>query len=273
MTLHEMLDFGYGVDGDSQLIQRLEQGEDSNCSHDQTKETPLHVAVRRRRKSAIEILLNHGADIEAKTEGGKTAYAHAIRRGFSEVVDCLKVRGASPQLNHADQFALAVVEARLDDAKTMLQSNPHVIRTGNPEEDRLLADVAGRNETEITAFLVQAGADLVAPGMDGGSPLHQAAWFGQPENVRILINAGAPLEVFDCTHASSPIGWAVHGAKYSGGAEERESVYVEIIQLLLSVGARLHYPGDDQSDAYLKRLLQDARPQIKTILKEESKRT
>jgi hypothetical protein len=51
--------------------------------------------------------------------------------------------------------------------------------------------------------------------------LRQAAWFGQPDNARRLIDAGAPLDVLDATHEGSPIGWAVHGSRYSGGAEKR----------------------------------------------------
>ena len=183
----------------------------------------------------------------------------------------MKLRGASHQLVDADQFAIAVVESRLEDARAILNRNPDVVRTGNPEEDRLLADVAGRNGTLMVAFLIQAGADLTMPGLDDGTPLHQAAWFGQPKNVELLIEAGAPLDIFDVTYASSPIGWAVHGSKYSGGSQEREEAYVKVVRLLISAGSSLHYPGDDHENAYLDRLLQDASSKIKTMLEKESR--
>ena len=54
-------------------------------------------------------------------------------------------------------------------------------------------------------------------------PLHQAAWFGQPDNARLLIEAGAPLDVFDSVHESSPLGWAAHGLGEQIGDMLRET--------------------------------------------------
>ncbi len=267
MTLHEMLDFNYGPDGDAKLRRLLADGADLNARSGPHGETALHVATRRRREEAAAILLDHGADIDAKTAFGKTAYAHAIRRGFHELVALLDERGANAELNDADRFAVAVCDGRLDEARQILAQHPGVVRTGNPEEDRLLADVAGRNGSEPIALLIAAGADLTATGLDSGTPLHIAAWFGQPANARLLIDAGAPLDVFDSVHEGSPIGWAVHGSRYSGGAEERQDAYVELVRMLLEAGSSLIYPDQPNSDAYLLRLLEDASPRVKELLK------
>ena len=269
MTLHELLDLHYCAQGDATLRRMLAEGAEPDLRHGPRVETPLHVATRRRRATAIDILLAHGADIDARTAGGKTAYAHAVRRGFDEVAALLVRRGADTELNEADRFAVAVVNGRLDEARTILAAHPRVARTGNPEEDRLLADVAGRNDREPVAFLIDAGADLHARGLDAGTPLHQAAWFGQPGNARLLIDAGAPLDVFDDAHESSPLHWAVHGSRFSGGAEERQDAYVELVEMLLAVGSSLHYPGDPHGDTYRKRLLEDATAQVRDVLHRE----
>jgi ankyrin repeat protein len=267
MELHDFLDWNYGPDGDEVLRRMLDGSADPNQRHGPQDETPLHVATRRRRKSAIEILLAHGADIDAKTAGGKTAYAHAVRRGFNDVVQLLLVRAARTDLNAADRLAVAIVNGHLDEARTILAAHPDAARTGNPEEDRLLADVAGRDRTEPVALLLGAGADLTAPGLDSGTPLHQAAWFGQPDNARLLIDAGAPLDVFDATHQSSPLGWAVHGSRYSGGAAERQHAYVALVHMLLAAGSFLHYPDHPESDAYFRRLLEDASVEVAEVLR------
>ena len=102
--------------------------------------------------------------------------------------------------------------------------------------------------------------------LDGGTPLHQAAWFGQPQNARLLIDAGAPLDVFDPSHQYSPLGWAVHGSRYSGGADERLPEYIELVRMLLEAGSSLHYPNDPEGDSYLKRLLEDAPFEIEKLL-------
>ncbi|MEZ6096970.1 MAG: ankyrin repeat domain-containing protein [Pirellulaceae bacterium] len=163
--LNQLLDFDYGADGDQRLRLFLsEKPEAANSRWGERDETPLHVAARRRRCSAIEILLAAGANVDAVTAGGKTAFAHAVRRGFDDVAAILIDANCDQKLAAADQFAVAVVLGRLDEAKKILES-ANVARTGNPEEDRLLADVAGRSSIEAVRFLIDAGADLTARGL------------------------------------------------------------------------------------------------------------
>lgn len=266
LSLHEFLDRHYGAGGDAALERRLAAGADLAAREGPQQETPLHVATRRRCAAAVALLLDHGADIEARTAGGKTAYAHAIRRRFTDVADVLVARGADTTLAPADRLAVAVGEGRLADAQRLIDAYPDCIGTGDSEDDRLLADMAGRPGTAPLELLLAAGADLTAAGLDSGTPLHQAAWFGQPDNARLLIDAGAPLDVFDATHESSPIGWAVHGSRYSGGAAAREAAYVELVRMLLEAGSALRYPIQPDSDAYLTRLRLDARGAVLAAL-------
>jgi ankyrin repeat protein len=265
MNMHEFLDCNFGEDGEQVLIQRIKDGEDLEATFGELEETPLLVATRRRRLVAIQRLIEHGAQIDATNKFGKTSFAHAVRRRFSEVADFLAEQGANTNVSPADQFAIAVVDGKLDEARAILASHPEVAKTGNPEEDRLLADVAGRNETEPVKLLIDAGADLTATALDSGTPLHQAAWFGQPENAKLLVEAGAPLDHFEPTHNMSPIGWAVHGGKFSGGADERPEVYVELVRLLLDAGSSLEYPTSTGDD-YFETLLRLATPPIKQLL-------
>jgi len=264
--LHTLLDWDYGADGDDRLRARLEAGADPNARAGVWSEAPLHVAARRRRASAVVILLDHRAEIDAVTAGGKTAYAHAVRRGFHDITDVLVRRGADTTLSDADRLAVAVSEHRFDDARALLAAHPHLARTGNPEEDRLLADAAGHDNVTAVELLIQAGADLSATGLDDGTALHQAAWFGQPRNARLLIRAGAPIDVFDSMHESTPLGWAVHGSRYSGGAEEHQDAYVELVEMLLAAGASLRHPDERETGRYLKRLLGDASPRVRPVL-------
>jgi ankyrin repeat protein len=266
ITIFDLLDVSYGPNGDAELRRRLENGADVNGRYGPGSETPLHVATRRRRESAVLLLLDYGADIDAKNRGGKTAFAHAARRGFYELAALLAIRGANLYLNPADRLALAVTGGHLLEAQRILDQYPGVIQTGNPEEDRLLADMAGRSAGEAVAFLIDNGADLTAPALDSGTPLHQAAWFGQPANAHLLLQAGAPVNVFDETHSSSPLGWAVHGSRYSGGAERRQAAYVELVKILLEAGSSLSYPDQEKDNAYLKRLMEDASPAVRRLL-------
>ena len=263
--LHEFLDVGYGQFGGHRLKSLLKRGADPNEASGPLEETPLHIAARRRRLGACRILVAHGAQIDAKTTGGKTAYVHAARRGFTEIGDYLVSQGASTEASEADRLAIAISRGHRAEAEAILASKSDAARTGNPEEDRLLADVAGRNQAWPVDLLVKAGAHLACRGMDDGTPLHQAAWFGQPHQARTLIDAGAPVDVFDRMHNSSPLGWAVHGSRHSGGARRRQVVYVDLIEILLQAGSALRYPGDG-SDAYYQRLLATASPPVRRRL-------
>jgi len=162
--------------------------------------------------------------------------------------------------------AVAFEKNNLKEAEQLIKKNSGSVQTGNPEEDRLFADMAGREGKERVELLIKYGADLTARGLDDGTPLHQAAWFGQPENARLLIEAGAPLDIFDSVHQSSPIGWAVHGSRYSGGADERQEKYIDLVQMLLQAGSKLYYPDKPRNKAYYLRLLKDASPEVKELL-------
>ncbi len=267
ITLHRFLDFDYGPDGDARLLEKIEKGADLNQRRGEAEETPLHVATRRRRLQAVKTLLDHGAEVDAPNAWGKTALVHALRRGFLEVAEVLMVQGAEPKLKPPDALAVALSMGNVNMAREVLNRHPEAVRTGNPEEDRLLADMAGRKEREPVKLLIAAGADLSARGLDDGTPLHQAAWFGQPENARLLLEAGAPLEIFDSIHNSSPLGWAVHGSRYSGGADGRQDAYVTIVEMLLAAGASMRYPDEKHGeDKYKKRLLADASPKVRVVL-------
>ena len=276
MDLHQLLEHGpQSGDLSKELRTRLAAGADLEARAGASHETPLHVATRRHRTEAVELLLEAGCELDGVTAGGKTAFAHALRRGFDELAGILRGAGACTDLDPADNLAVALTHGHLAEARALLTEDPGLARTGNPEEDRLLADLTGRAATEPVALLLEHGADLAAPGLDLGTPLHQAAWFGQPANARLLLDAGAPLEVFEAFHGSSPLGWAVHGSRFSGGAAERASAYEEVTALLLAAGARLAYPDEQPGPdaAYARRLLEDAAPGVRVLLEEHLART
>ena len=262
-SIHHILDWDFGPDAPARIRTLIDEGADINAVSG--GEAPIHVAARRRRLDATELLLELGADIDARTSGGKTAFAHAIRRGFNEIAGFLEERGADTSLSNADLLAVAVGRGMLREAAEIVLEDPDCVKTGNPEDDRLLADIAGRPDREAVKFLIDCGADLTARGLDDGAPLHQAAWFGQPANAALLIDAGAALDMFDSCHNSSPLHWAVHGSRYSGHAQFRQSTYVALVEMLLDAGSSINYPGDE-SDSYLRRLFADATDPVKKAM-------
>ncbi|MET0454730.1 MAG: hypothetical protein ABW137_23070 [Mycobacterium sp.] len=54
------------------------------------------------------------------------------------------------------------------------------------------------------------GGDLDAP-FDGHTLLHHAAWIGDVDLLRALLDCGADPNVVDAEHGATPLGWAEHG--------------------------------------------------------------
>jgi ankyrin repeat protein len=59
-------------------------------------QTPLHVAVNRQRHDMLDLLIEVGADLEARDARGQTALAVAMLRGDREAMTRLRAAGAKP---------------------------------------------------------------------------------------------------------------------------------------------------------------------------------
>lgn len=91
--------------GDLGLIQELvEQNPDAldrRLSRFERGLTPLHFAISRKRYDIVELLIELGADLEAKDMSGQTALAAAMLRGDGEAMSRLHAAGAKPPMRTA----------------------------------------------------------------------------------------------------------------------------------------------------------------------------
>jgi ankyrin repeat protein len=89
------------------------------------------------------------------------------------------------------------------------------------------------NFSEIVRMLIDAGANLNVQDKHGDTPLHVAIMKNNPIIVQMLIDAGADLNMQDIWNRT-PLHWAVYYGK------------VEIVRMLIDAGARkdiLDYRG------------------------------
>jgi ankyrin repeat protein len=201
---------------------------------------PLHVAVARRVGPMVSLLLELGADLEARTRLGMTPLALALEEDDEAIAGLLRARGA------ADDAAVALVEdnlaalaARLDkDDPSLAQSLLFAaVSAGRTAAIDLLVDrgadpnarivqLVGEVPAEVTPLHIAARkgqaatvSALIAAGAqpDAGSEqhlptaLHLAAGDGRGEVVRVLLDAGASAGVEEHLFGSTPAGWAAHG--------------------------------------------------------------
>ena len=81
----------------------LDRGADPGlAARNTSRVTPLHSAVAGRNLEVVRLLLMHGADANARQQGGWTALHAAALHGDVAIVRLLLARGASPQAANDD---------------------------------------------------------------------------------------------------------------------------------------------------------------------------
>lgn len=182
--------------GDILAIERfIAEGQDVNAKRQTVDgETPLHVASRAGQIGAIRLLVNRGANINAKDSERMTPLMAAItEKQNSEVIDLLIALGAN--INAQDKAGMTALDCAAFSCYNQLVEL--LIRRGakpNVGEGRRRSSpiehcVSGENLLGLK-LLIAAGADANATDA-GRSPLSTAAVFGRVEYVRLLLDAGA----------------------------------------------------------------------------------
>ncbi|KAI0290864.1 hypothetical protein BC826DRAFT_516689 [Russula brevipes] len=125
--------------------------------------TPLHAASRRGHADIARVLLDHGADANAKnTDGSSPLHLAHIGNSF-DVMKLLLERGA-----HADA-----------------QGGAH---------GTALHDAAYDGHMEVAQLLLQHGANVDALGYMNRTPLHFASYYGHRDIVQLLLDHKAEVD-------------------------------------------------------------------------------
>ena len=170
----------------------------------------LTTAVCRGDLDRVREMLDHGASAAGSGQHGLSPVHWAVQMGHVDVLKLLLARGGSA--NSATNEGLtplhmAAREGDVDMARALLAADPSLAHPVAAEEARLLADLAGfDSEVGAVELLVEAGWDLAAGGLDGGTPLHQAAWFGAPRCARVPVQRLAAVTGQHVPHPERAVG-------------------------------------------------------------------
>jgi len=121
--------------------------------------------------------------------------------------------------------------------KSLLADHPGLVGSLSPAERRQMAHAARNNSLGSVRLMLAAGLPVEATGQHGGTPLHWAAWHGNAEMARAILDFKPPLEVRDRDFHATPIGWAIHGSE--NGWDRTKGKYGAVIEALLGAGAKL----------------------------------
>jgi ankyrin repeat protein len=187
-------------DDDRGVLEGIEAGARLN-QVDTAGETPLIVAAKRGYARIVRILLDAGANADArKAPLLTTALYWAVAQGWTDIALLLIERGANVSIMTAERDSPLLAATRFnhtDIAIALIQARARpnsVDRFG----DTPLWNAIARGNRAVVRALLRAGADAnLAHEDDGRTPLLAAVEAGQRRIVKLLLNAGASPNLAD----------------------------------------------------------------------------
>jgi ankyrin repeat protein len=152
---------------------------------DSQEDTPLHIAILTRNKIALNFLLRHGADLNARDYQQLSPRELAEQLGHRKLADYL-----TGLERETERFLEAMEAGDLQAANASLLRGASV-GTRNSRMDTLLHRAAQSNLPEMATLLLRYGANVNARNYLGETPLHSAALRDFREVMKVLLAAGA----------------------------------------------------------------------------------
>ena len=185
----------------------ISHGADVNAA-DVNQNTPLHWAARNGLADMAEMLVNHGASIDVANRYGQTPKDLAMEHRHPEIVEILESGGTI-----FEAIKLGVV----DKVKRFLTKDPALVNAKDgSSESTPLHLAANKGNKEIAELLLAKGADVNAKDKFGWTPLHEAAVGGHVALVELLLANKADV------NAKDEKGWTP--LKYAAGSNQKAVV-------------------------------------------------
>jgi ankyrin repeat protein len=156
--------------------------------YEKGRETPLHMATRHGYIDMARLLVEHGADLEARDLRGNTSLHLATKYNQPALVEFLLESGAN--VNAYDQGGWTAL--------------------------------FWASSAQIATMLLDQGADMNGVGEDTTNPLHYHSLMPNQEIALLLIERGAEINKRDI-EGKTPLHWAV----YSGSLNVTERLLME----------------------------------------------
>lgn len=178
-----------------------------------------------------------------------SAFDVARKRGHTEVIDLLLER-AGPLDRLLD--ALWCGDDACADA--VLATDPQLVARAPPTALHQIADAARSNNLPAVRAMLRRGFPVTALSQHGATPLHWAAFHGNPDMTEEVLRYDPPLEARDRQFHGTAMDWLIHGAltpwRVSSGR------HGECAGLLIHAGTRVDEAslptGDDAVDRVLR---------------------
>uniref|UniRef100_A0A673T0D2 Poly [ADP-ribose] polymerase n=1 Tax=Suricata suricatta TaxID=37032 RepID=A0A673T0D2_SURSU len=207
--------------GDVSRVKRLVDAANVNAKDMAgRKSSPLHFAAGFGRKDVVEHLLQMGANVHARDDGGLIPLHNACSFGHAEVVSLLLCQGADPNARDNWNYTPlheAAIKGKIDVCIVLLQhgadpnirntdgksaldladSSAKAVLTGEYKKDELLEAARSGNEEKLMALLTPLNVNCHASDGRKSTPLHLAAGYNRVRIVQLLLQHGADVHAKD----------------------------------------------------------------------------
>jgi ankyrin repeat protein len=183
----------------------------------------------------VAALLAADADPRARdSETGLSAVRRAVRAGQAETAALLVRHGAPDDSTDVDRFIGASRRADRAAAERLLAEHPGLPDRLTVDDRAAVVEAAGSAPAAAVALMLDLGFSPDDRNGFGEQALHTAAYYGNAEVVRLLIDAGADLEALDARFDGTPLAYATVG---SGERAGQPGNWIETVRLLIDAGA------------------------------------
>ena len=214
----------------------LDQGADINARNSRDA-TPLHWAIGN--TPNVKLLLEKGAEINAQTEDGRTPLYLAATQRFSPAdLQLLLDHGADPNLasiNGGTPLMDASASGNTQAMQLLLAKKANVNAVSGTGSTALFGAVNSGNIGAVR-LLLDRGLNVNHQTKRQGTVLHTAAMQGSEEIVKLLIAKGADVNSRDY-RGYSPLMYAAYSEVAPAG----------IVKLLLAKGADTKVSGEGET--------------------------
>jgi ankyrin repeat protein len=189
-----------------------------------------------RHQQIVQLLVDHGADINIADGNGITPLEHARARGFKEIEQILLAAQARDM-----QMIVAAGEGDIETVRQLLAQGANVKAQDENGRTALIA-AAYRNDLAIVDVLIQAGADVNVQDNTQQSAYLISTSEGYLELLRLTLRAGADVHSTDSYNGTGLIRAADRG-------------HVEIIQELLKTDIKIDHVNNLGWTALLEAII------------------
>jgi ankyrin repeat protein len=223
----------------------ISAGADINAK-DENDWTPLHFAASNSKAECLEVLLANGADVNARNNKQDTPL-HIIgdspQGSNAEKERCaamLITAGADVNAKNAKDWTplhWAAWFVKVDYLELLLaneaDANARTINQITPLQIIAVSSKGSKAEKErCFEMLINAGADVDAKGVDGRTPLHYAASYGNIHCLEVLLANGADVNARN-NEQCKPLHIIVNSPKGSKAEKKR------CVEMLINAGAEV----------------------------------